>query len=102
MLPLLKSVSSSATDAYLVFVDLYEGYEKLAQLRGEGTSVDSGPGDDSFDMFAKDDEKANVNPAPGESDLVSRSNSNDNNQPSESVNKYNNDNKVIKCRVFII
>lgn len=67
-----------------LWFSLSEGYEKLAQLRGEGTSTDSGPGDDSFDMFAEDDEKANANPAAGESGLVSGSNSNGNNQPSES------------------
>lgn len=70
---------------------LTEGYEKLAQLRGEGTSVNSEQVDDELDMFAEDDEKANANPASGEGDLVSGSNSNGNNQPSES--KFNN----LKC-----
>ncbi|KAL8097491.1 uncharacterized protein LOC141686862 [Apium graveolens] len=72
-----------------VFQREAEGYEKLAHLRGEGTSADSGPGDDSLDMFAEDDEKANANPAGGVSDLVSGSNSNGNNQPSESGSLQN-------------
>ncbi|XP_063936339.1 uncharacterized protein LOC108224648 isoform X2 [Daucus carota subsp. sativus] len=68
-----------------VFQREAEGYEKLAQLRGEGTSVNSEQVDDELDMFAEDDEKANANPASGEGDLVSGSNSNGNNQPSEST-----------------
>uniref|UniRef100_A0A161ZV94 OCRE domain-containing protein n=1 Tax=Daucus carota subsp. sativus TaxID=79200 RepID=A0A161ZV94_DAUCS len=68
-----------------VFQREAEGYEKLAQLRGEGTSVNSEQVDDELDMFAEDDEKANANPASGEGDLVSGSNSNGNNQPSESA-----------------
>ncbi|KAA8545602.1 hypothetical protein F0562_020386 [Nyssa sinensis] len=113
-----------------VFKREAEGYERLAQARGEGTSTRSGQdvakdlvpngtdsrgassvlfdmpvgpsnlniptaevssniGDDTFDMFAEDDENATANPTSGGSNLISSPNPDGINQSSASGDMQN-------------
>lgn len=68
----------------LLLFSFSEGYERLAQAKGEGVSTNSGQVDDAFDMFADDDEKSHANQVSDGSDLVPGPNSNIISQPSES------------------
>lgn len=72
----LVSVGALIANAYAFYnLSFSEGYEKLARVRGEGTSMDTPnpplASADDFDMFADDDEHAATEPSTVENNAVS-------------------------------
>ncbi|XP_052194033.1 uncharacterized protein LOC127802328 isoform X2 [Diospyros lotus] len=77
-----------------VFEREAEGYERVARVRGEGTSMDVANdnisnGEDALDMFAEDDDTTTTNPTSDGSNLVSGANHDRTGQPSESGDSLN-------------